>query len=104
MPGSSPFSAAFRDLIDDVAYHGGNLVQGAFDFVCLLALGATVYAAALDKGAPTFAPGPEIQASASAPAATPSQPLSACVALTEAARPLDHDCITLQVLSASLGT
>lgn len=104
MPGSSPLSAAFRDMIDDVAYHGGNLVQGAFDLVCLLALGATVYAASLDKGAPAFAPGPDIQASASAPAAAVSQPSATCVALTEAAQPLDHGCITLQVLSASLGT
>lgn len=104
MPGSRLFSEALRDLVDDLAYHGENLVQGAFDFVCLMALGAAVYAASLDNGAPAFGADLDVQASTAAPAALPALGAATCVALTEAAPALDHGCITSQVLSSSLGT
>ena len=41
-------SSVFGDFVDDVTYHAVNLMHGAFDLVCLLALGLVVYASSID--------------------------------------------------------
>ena len=48
MPRPNLISAAFHDLVDDIAYHAVNLTHGVFDLVCLLALGMVVYASSID--------------------------------------------------------
>ncbi len=48
MPRSNLISLAFRDLIDDVTYHVVGLAHGAFDLVCLLALGSVIYVSSID--------------------------------------------------------
>ena len=49
MPRETLMSQAVHDLMDDVAYHAVNLAHGAFDLVCLLALGMIVYASSIDS-------------------------------------------------------
>ena len=48
MSQSNPIQAALCDLCDDIAYHAVNLAHGAFDLLCLLTLGALVYASGID--------------------------------------------------------
>ena len=53
MPRPTALTLAVRDLCDDIAWHSVNLVHGAFDLACVLALGALVYASGLDATAST---------------------------------------------------
>ena len=46
---SNLISLAFRDLIDDVAYHAVGLAHGAFNLICLLALGSVIYVSSIDS-------------------------------------------------------
>jgi hypothetical protein len=94
-----PMLLAFRDLIDDVAYHGTNVVQGAFDLLCLAALGACLYVASLNDESP-FRP----LASTAQTSVLPAGTTSPCQALPTAAQPVPAGCITAQVLDASIGT
>ena len=48
MTQSTLFKDALGDLADDIAFYAGNLLHGAFDLACLLALGLLVYATGID--------------------------------------------------------
>lgn len=106
MPATTLFSQALQDLVEDAVYHGTNLVQGAFDLVCLVALGATVYAGAMDSraSAGTTVPAMEVQASVGAPALPPGDLPATCVALSDALTPLGNGCITAHVIADTFGT
>jgi hypothetical protein len=43
-----PRPTFLRDLADDAVYHAVNLAHGAFDLLCLVALGLVVYASSID--------------------------------------------------------
>lgn len=101
MPGFSPVTHAMRDLADDLAYHGLNLVQGVFDLVCIVALGASVYATSL--GGETVPEGPLPSAAAQA-SQVPADLSSLCLANSGPAMSAQGGCITAQVLDASIGT
>lgn len=104
MPGLNPVSLALRDLFDDVVYHGTNLVQGAFDLVCMAALGACVYAASLE-GTPTPMAQPDLAQIRVLPEnALPGDAPALCLALSGPTLPTDSGCITALVLDDQIGT
>ena len=96
MPASNPISHALRDLVEDVAWHAGNVLQGAVDLACLVAVAAAFYAASLDP-APNLA-SPDMTAEAG-PAA-PATPQGPCMAGLDPA----GGCITAHVLADPVGT
>lgn len=104
MPELNPVSLALRDLMDDVVYHGTNLVQGAFDLVCMAALGACVYAASLD-GIPAPAARPDLAQIGTLPdSALPGAAPALCLAFSDPTLPADSGCITALVLDDQIGT
>ena len=103
MPRPTLISQAFHDLADDLAYHAVNVAHGAFDLVCLLALGLVVYASSIDAanagftGRPLFGVQARIDAAHGA-ALNSSHAPSSC-SLTNDLLPSDHrSCITAMVL------
>jgi hypothetical protein len=103
MPRSTLFMSAVRDLGDDIAYHVVGLAHGAFDLMCVLALGMLVYASGIDtanaglQGRPMFG----VQASidgTNGVGVTSSHAPTSC-SLTNDLLPSGHnDCITAVVL------
>ena len=103
MPRQTLISSALHDYADDIGYHAVNLVRGAFDLICLLALGLVVYASSIDAanaglGArPLFGVQASIDASHGA-AVNASHAPSSC-SLTNDLLPFAHrSCITAMVL------
>lgn len=104
MPGDSLVSLALRDVLDDVVYHGTNFAQGAFDLVCMTALGACFYAASLDAGPETLTSPDLAQVSAASDGLLPGVAPALCLAMSEPMRPADVGCITALVLDDKVGT
>lgn len=100
MPGLDPVMHSVRDLADDLAYHGLNVVQGVFDMLCVGLFVACIYATSLGGTAKPqdLLPSPEGQVS-ELPSAT--SPL--CLAFSGLTLPEHGGCITAQVLDASFG-
>lgn len=103
MPGSNPVSTALHDLVDDVAYHGMNLVQAAFDLVCVTALGACLFVASL-SGPATPPTDPGLARLSDLPRVLPADAPVLCLALSEPAPSRDGGCITALVLDDQIGT
>lgn len=98
MPSSNPFTLALGDLIEDVAYHGTNLVQGAFDLMCLAALGSCFYVASLEQGQPVA-----LQLHSAATDVIP-QNATTSLCLAASAGDLQDGCISAVVLDDQIGT
>ena len=79
MPRPNILTDALRDVIDAVQHHAVTLVHAAFDLVCVMAVGAFVYATGLD---PVALPGPDF----------PARIVKACPVA-------DLNCITATVLA-----
>ncbi len=103
MPRPNLFSQAIHDLVDDVAYHCVNLAHGAFDLVCLLALGLVVYTSSIDAanvglGArPMFGVQASIDGSHGV-AVNSSHAPSSCSLTNDLLPSADRSCITAMVL------
>ena len=59
MPQPNTLTSDLRDLCDDARYHMMNLVHGAFDLTCVVAVAALVFASGLE---PARLVVPEVQA------------------------------------------
>jgi hypothetical protein len=59
MPQPNTLTSDLRDLCDDALYHMMNLVHGAFDLTCVVAVAALVFASGLE---PARLVVPEVQA------------------------------------------
>jgi hypothetical protein len=90
MPRPNTLILAARDLCDDVAYHGLNLVHGAFDLTCVVALGLFVFATGQAETSPPPSPALQITSSLVAP------PAMSCTQTADATQP---ECITSLVLT-----
>ena len=103
MPRPNLISAAFHDLVDDIAYHAVNLTHGVFDLVCLLALGMVVYASSIDAanaglgGRPPFGVQATIDATHGAAVNSSHAPTS-CSLTNDLLSSAHRSCITASVL------
>lgn len=103
MPRPSLISDALADLVDDVAYHAVNLAHGAFDLICLLALGLIVYASSIDTASASLDGRPMFGVQASAQghpgaAINPSHAPTSCSLTNDLLAGDHHTCITAMVL------
>ena len=103
MPRPTSTTNVLQDLFDDIGYHAVNLATGAFDLICLVALGLVVYASSIDAanaglgGRPMFGVQARIEATHGAAINSSHAPTSC--SLTNDLLPATHrTCITAMVL------
>ncbi len=103
MSRSNMFTSAVRDLGDDIAYHAMGLAHGAFDLVCVMALGLVVYATGIDEanaglqGRPMFGVQASIDGTTGIGVSSSHAPTS-CSLTNDLLASAHGDCITAMVL------